>query len=162
MLAITVMQPWADAITRGLKPIENRSWAPPRAILGRQLAIHAGKSVDHEGMARYRDLAGAEARALVSMPTGAVTAVVRVVGALHLETGWTAGDIDPARATRIARSPWACGPWAWLLDEVRPLPEPVGWRGAQGLWPLPLPVLSQIDAAFGASGAEVAFDMGRR
>jgi activating signal cointegrator 1 len=26
------------------------------------------------------------------------------------------------------------GRWAWLLDDIRPLPEPVPARGRQGLW----------------------------
>lgn len=38
---------------------------------------------------------------------------------------------------------FAPGRWAWILADVRPLPEPVPCRGAQGLWTVP----ADIEAA---------------
>ena len=32
---------------------------------------------------------------------------------------------------------WWCGPVAWVLEDVRRLPEPIAVKGAQGLWNLP-------------------------
>lgn len=43
---LSIKQPWAWCIAKGLKPVENRSW--PTKVRGRIL-IHAGKSFDHEG-----------------------------------------------------------------------------------------------------------------
>jgi hypothetical protein len=40
--AITLWQPWASLIARGLKRYETRSWAPPASLIGKRLAIHAG------------------------------------------------------------------------------------------------------------------------
>lgn len=40
--ALTLHQPWAEAIARGLKRIETRSWAPPAGLVGRRWAIAAG------------------------------------------------------------------------------------------------------------------------
>lgn len=42
MRAITVHQPWAWLIANGWKSIETRGWAPPKALIGERIAIHAG------------------------------------------------------------------------------------------------------------------------
>lgn len=42
LLALTVWQPWAWCLSIGWKPVENRPNPPPRAVLGRWAAIHAG------------------------------------------------------------------------------------------------------------------------
>lgn len=42
MKALTVWQPWASLILIGAKPYEFRSWQPPRWLVGRTMAIHAG------------------------------------------------------------------------------------------------------------------------
>lgn len=41
--ALTVWQPWTSFIAEGLKPFEFRSRKPPEYLIGKQLAIHAGK-----------------------------------------------------------------------------------------------------------------------
>ena len=41
MKAITLHQPWASLIAEGVKTIETRSWAPPAALWGERIAIHA-------------------------------------------------------------------------------------------------------------------------
>ena len=43
MKAISLHQPWASLITVGAKTIETRSWAPPKALIGQRIAIHATK-----------------------------------------------------------------------------------------------------------------------
>ncbi len=40
--ALTIWQPWATLIVAGAKPYEFRGWQPPRAYVGKQIAIHAG------------------------------------------------------------------------------------------------------------------------
>lgn len=42
MKVITLHQPWATLIALGVKTIETRSWAPPKALIGERLLIHAG------------------------------------------------------------------------------------------------------------------------
>ena len=43
MKAITLHQPFASLIANGTKTIETRSWAPPKALIGQRIAIHAGE-----------------------------------------------------------------------------------------------------------------------
>lgn len=46
MRAISLYQPYASLIACGAKPYETRSWAPPRALIGQTIAIHAAKKID--------------------------------------------------------------------------------------------------------------------
>lgn len=45
MHALTVKQPWAEAIARHGKNVENRSRRPPAHLIGQRIAIHAGQTV---------------------------------------------------------------------------------------------------------------------
>lgn len=135
MQAITVHQPWATAIARYGKPVENRGWRPPAGLIGRTLAIHAGKQWMPPGV-------GYPAATLppydpAIYPAGVVLAVARLAWVC------TAGYFG---------DPCECGPWAvdgechWRLEAVRPLPEPVLCRGFQKLWTLPLEVAEKVTA----------------
>ncbi len=46
MKAISLWQPWASLVACGAKPYETRHWAPPRALIGQPIAIHAAKKID--------------------------------------------------------------------------------------------------------------------
>ncbi len=47
MKALSIKQPWAWLIVAGIKDIENRSWAPPKAFtLPQRIYIHAGLRED--------------------------------------------------------------------------------------------------------------------
>jgi hypothetical protein len=119
MLALTVKQPWADAIIHAQKDIENRTW--PTAYRG-PLAIHAGKSYDEGGrlfMLRHNLYVPDD---LVS---GAIIGVVDLIDCTH-----TTSD-----------SRWAePGVWHWRLANPRAV-EPVFVRGQQGLFTVTVPRL---------------------
>ena len=129
MLALTIHQPWASAIVLGPKRLENRRWKPPAFLLGKRLAVHAGKVLDLAASEELRDdtfgppLWPHDPTALV---LGAVIGTVRV----------------PDYVTRSA-DPWFCGPIGWVLEDPRPC-EPMPCRGAQGLWLVPDEILRRI------------------
>lgn len=45
MKAITIWPEWAWAICYLGKPVENRTWSPPKGMIGQRIAIHAGASI---------------------------------------------------------------------------------------------------------------------
>jgi len=49
MRALTIHQPWAAAIARGYKRVENRAWKPPKGLS--RILIHAGREWNEEGAA---------------------------------------------------------------------------------------------------------------
>ncbi|AGP55893.1 MULTISPECIES: ASCH domain-containing protein [Streptomyces violaceusniger group] len=117
MKALTVHQPWADAIAYGGKRIENRSWTPPAAAVGSTILIHAGKTFDPTARFVITDW-----KALDNWPDARGAIIATAVLAGH------------------HRADGCCAPWGdarghhWQLTDVQPLTEPVPCRGAQRLW----------------------------
>lgn len=112
--AVTLWQPWAGAVFQLGKDVENRTWSTSYRGL---LAVHAGQRWDASGAAW---LAVASSQAY---PRGVL------LGTVHL-----------VAVTRDARSRWAQpGAWHWVLADPRPFPEPIPWRGRQGLFPVTIP-----------------------
>lgn len=117
MKALTVKQPWADAITHGTKRTENRTWRPPQGT-GARILIHAGSAYDPMGRFIITDWT-----ALESWPDtrGAVVAVAEL------------GDVHAAEDGCC--SPWGQpGVYHWTFTSVTALPEPVPCGGRQKLW----------------------------
>lgn len=134
--ALTLHQPWVDAVfdEHLAKDVENRSWPPPRKLLGRRVALHAGATYDHDSALWVERTFGVALRPSES-EHGAVLGVARVPRAFR------SGDAgDPLAASR-----WAFGPWCWVLEDlVRVVPVPC--RGAQRLWRLPPTVRAELAA----------------
>lgn len=139
MKALTVRQPWAQAIIFGGKNIENRTvfWKYRGS-----LAVHAGMSWDLHGQ---HDPAIRAVRD--DMPLwheyGAIIGLVDLVAAHYAR---------PSCATSAR-----CGTWGHqsrpggkpvvhlVLANPRPLPEPIPCRGRQGLWTPPDDVLPYLE-----------------
>jgi hypothetical protein len=63
MRAISLWQPWAQLIASGDKPFETRGWAPPIALIGQTIAIHAAKKIDKEACSLADDIIYGQHRA---------------------------------------------------------------------------------------------------
>ena len=134
MKAITLWEPYATLIAVGAKRYETRSW--PTRHRG-PIAIHAAArwTPEQQRLARSRRVLGALSSAGVEeeglkATAGSIVAVATLVGCYRTE------DIDPARigADQLAFGDWRRGRWAWLLDGVLRLDNPVFVRGRQGIW----------------------------
>lgn len=44
MKTLSVKQPWASLLCSGVKDVENRTWAPPKDLIGKKILIHAGST----------------------------------------------------------------------------------------------------------------------
>ncbi|QQR47709.1 hypothetical protein JKA73_17385 [Myxococcus xanthus] len=131
---LTLIRPWAWAIACAGKDVENRTWEPPRAMVGGWLAIHAGKKWDQDAADSIADTFGIKVPGESEQPSGVIIAMARIAGVV-----------------RDSESPWFCGPVGWTLDQVVQLQTPVACRGAQGLWTLPEPVLERVHAGWAAA-----------
>lgn len=128
MKALTICQPYAHLICLPEshpqhKRVENRTW--PTSHRG-PIAIHAGKS---KAWLVGEDVDGISESQLVF---GAVVAIADLVACIHVN-----------HKREFDRFPWlashrhALGPWCWVLMDVRVLPKPVPYKGAQGIWEIP-------------------------
>lgn len=155
MKILTVWQPWAFYVAAGLKPVENRRWAPT-SYRG-PIAIQAGVNVDRDAatpddLAAFTQAGGFDAlwrpgRDPAGPPLlalGAVIAVARLTGCHHN----TGGDCPACDGL--------CSPWAWpgrvhwQLSSVRALAEPVPARGMPGLNDPPPGLAEEIGRQLGA------------
>lgn len=130
---LTLQRPWEWAIfdVDADKDVENRTWQPPADMIGHYLAIHAGKTWDHDGARWIQGRFG-----LIvpnDTPSGAIVGVVRLVDVV------TESD-----------NPWFAGPFGWRLARKVAI-EPVPCRGALKLWELPDDVLEQVRANWKAA-----------
>ncbi|MFJ7999035.1 ASCH domain-containing protein [Streptomyces sp. NPDC096310] len=118
MRALTIRQPWADAIAHGTKRTENRTRKAPAKRIGTRILIHAGAAYDSMGRFIITDR-----NALNSWPDtrGAIIAVATLTSS-HFAAGC------------------CCKGWGepnvhhWMLTDVTALPEPVPAKGALGFW----------------------------
>lgn len=127
MRALTLWQPMAWAISDFTKRIENRPWKPWAGVT--TIAIHAGMKYHREHAEQIWEAFGVEPPSRADLPRGAIVAVAEIVGCIDGED-----ENDPHH--ELAESPWFCGPYGWILDNVRRLPDPVPCLGALGLWGL--------------------------
>lgn len=147
MRALTLWRPWAYAFLVGGKLIENRSWAPPidadGGLAQDRILLHNSKVYDAEGARFIEAVMGhpvPDSYAPAGFPdlleAGRLFAVVRVAGAIHLPTAEVRPGMHPETEEGIqtaCASPWAFGPWCWVLEDLRPVAGPIV-RGGQGLW----------------------------
>ena len=150
MKALTVRQPWAWLIIHAGKRVENRTWCPPRHMLGQRIAIHASKRVDlhdcAETFAELRaqdmldDVAEKVTLRMLQDGSGSVLGVATLLGWLDARQDLaSAASVEQGAEAHhvydLDEDPWWIGPVGWLLRDVRAI-EPVPCKGALGLWEL--------------------------
>lgn len=148
LLALSFLQPWLWAILEGHKPVENRSWKPPRSIVGRRIALHASAGYDRDGELFVRRLVETDRnlRSPLVAHRSAIVGTAVIVGAFR-PAGSRAEVVGPlldVEVDRLAASPWSFGPWVWKMAGVRRLSEPVPCRGALGFWKVPVDVAALV------------------
>ncbi|HUX67795.1 MAG TPA: ASCH domain-containing protein [Terriglobales bacterium] len=121
--AITLTQPWAEAVARGWKRVETRSWSTP--YRGR-IAIHAAKG--WRAADRYFAVEqGLDPNTLVR---GAIVATCRLVDCLFMDRDYLDGVCPEEQRWGI----FSPGRYAWVLEDVEALEEPIPAVGHLGLW----------------------------
>lgn len=135
MKAITLHQPYASLVAKGLKTYETRIW---RTNYRGPLAIHAAKinnpipqKVEHRLYALRQ--AGYDVNALIGSryPFGAIVAVADLVDCEIMGREMIA-SMEP---NEIAFGDWHPLRYAWKLENIQPV-KPHYVRGMQGLWTL--------------------------
>ncbi len=159
--ALSLLQPWLWCMTTGwvvngqkiLKCVENRSWAPPRWVIGKRIALHASKGVDtKDTWPSIKELSGGHEAPSANDPAlnrGCIVATAVVHGFLIKNQMDLLGVVQgpngdpvpitgntPYTARARMTSPWFFGPVGWILTDFRDL-KPVPVKGALGLWKIP-------------------------
>lgn len=123
MIALTVLQPWAQLIADERKFIETRAW---KTEYRGPIAIHAGKGLDHLDKSHWFDYEERE----IERNTGGIVAVAVLRMMLPSQT---ARERYP---DQIEYGDFSDGRWCWILSDIVKLPTILPARGKPGLWRL--------------------------
>lgn len=147
MHAITLHQPWASLIAAGIKDKETRSWAPPKALIGQRIAIHAALRRPSKLLYPVKDGSAYGFLDVQDMPRGAVVATARLQAAYQicgkdecfLYAPCCKACEDLTECHRELYEPddygdYSVGRWVWFLEDVQPLEEPMPAKGGQKFW----------------------------
>ena len=151
---ICVRQPMAWAISAGHRLVDNRSWRPPRAAVGRNVAVLAASTVLHGQDRVLVDRYGLRPPPVARMPRGAVVAVVRLDGLWRVAAGGALevdltpdGDDCPPALDELTQRRWAVGPYCWAFSDLRVVDPPVPCLGTFNLFALPPSVARSVASA---------------
>ncbi len=132
MKCLSLTQPWATLVAIGAKKVETRSWKTPYRG---HLYIHAAKGFPRwaQEMAQeapwFRDALN---RPNDELPRGCLIATARLVDCVNSHLAWVTEQ-------EVAFGDYAPGRWAWFLEDVEPIQNPIPWRGQLGLFNVELP-----------------------
>ena len=143
MKALSLWQPWASAIAVGAKLIETRRW---QTSYRGPILIHAAK---HHCGKRDADIFEAISRTHLGLnywdlPFGALIAVADLVDCWQIGSFVGVNQFCCSRGImQISRQERALGDftpgrYGWVLANVRALPQPIPYTGAQGLFDVPV------------------------
>lgn len=133
MKALSIMQPWAFAICRLGKRIENRTWRASPSLIGTWIAIHASKREDVHVDRLFPGYTFGKG-------AGAACAIVAVA---TLKAIVTSRD----EAARLGQAEWWAdrpGNVGHFLADVVELRQPIAIAGALSYWQVPDEVARQI------------------
>jgi len=145
MRAISLTQPWATLIALGAKRLETRSWSTP---YHGPLAIHAAKGLGEYSLADLialcrrpifqRALALGGYAHFEALPRGGIVAVGQLSHCVIMSDSDIPASLYPRFARRAEQERafgcYAPGRWAWVIDNVRALADPIPARGQLALW----------------------------
>lgn len=150
MRALTLKQPWATIVALGLKPVENRSWKLPDALMGEDFAIHAGLTTDVEG-AQWILKHFADDKVVCDLVRGhqhhgAVLGIAKLAGYLHGGKFFYrfGNEIRVKDDHPLLHNKWFFGKYGFVLEDVRTCMHPVPARGMQMFWHLPPEVEDKV------------------
>lgn len=140
MKAITLWQPWASLVAIGAKKIETRSW--PTKYRG-PLAIHAAKDRRYWKIAHDEPFRSVFMEARLyrqdDLPYGCIIATAEIVDCLMIQRQTFIGypilkNGQEIKGNELAFGDYTPRRYAWILEDVKQLPEPIPAKGRQGLW----------------------------
>lgn len=128
MKAISLWQPWASAMARGVKRNETRSW--PTSHRGDLLICSAKRKPRPHELSGIADICYEDA---LAMPYGCALCVVELFDCVPTSRVLYFGTLPEAEAEL---GDYSAGRFAWLTRNLRQLKRPVPMRGHQGFWEL--------------------------
>jgi len=136
--ALSLWQPWASLMARGVKIDETRHWS---TNYRGPMAVHAAKTLDLAGAPDRLCASALGIDWLTALPRGAVVAIADLVNvrpAAEAAKSATRGNLTAGNFTP--------GRVAWRFENIRPLLEPIPLVGRQEIynWDPPEDIFSRL------------------
>jgi hypothetical protein len=142
--ALSLTQPWATAVAMGMKQWETRSW--PTGLRG-EICIHAAKNFPKWA----REFAEEKGLATSSLPLGSIIAICELTSCRQTDT--LVNELSPEE---MELGDYAPGRYAFRLENVRQLKQPVPVRGSLGFWAVEWEPALEVIRIARAHGQEVS------
>jgi hypothetical protein len=143
MKVISIIQPWATLIALGEKKFETRSW---KTKYRGELAIHASKKIDKEACKMTPIVQTLNKHGIVlfdDLPMGEIIATCNLIDCLQVHTHAMSEDGGYAivgdnniliQGNEYDFGWYGRGRFAWELQNVETLNEPIKAKGQLNLW----------------------------
>ncbi|MBE9209911.1 ASCH domain-containing protein [Nostoc sp. LEGE 06077] len=143
--AISLHQPWASLIPMGLKKHETRSWST--SYRGSLLICAAKKTSIHQKLthsyflSKYQQILAHTDNYIKwdDLPFGYAVALVDLTACISM----TQAFIDQQPQTELETGDWRVGRFAWKLDNIKRIIQPIPITGKQGLFNAQIDLHSQ-------------------
>lgn len=135
---ISIRAPWHWFILHAGKDIENRDWYTPYRG---PILIHASSWFDADEI-----VADARAARDMEAEAGTVSPATITLGEIRKLGGHIVGRADIVDCVDRSSSPWFMGKWGFVLENVRPLAQPIRFKAGLGLRPPPQDIIDRISA----------------
>jgi len=134
--AITIMQPFATLIAIGEKHFETRCW--PTKYRG-DLLIHAGKGKNYLFLCEgepFKSVLAKHGYNKNNLPIGEIIAKVNLTNCIKIDGIQTMFDVSNKKQNinETNFGDWDIGRYAWRLENIESLKEPIPVKGQQRLW----------------------------
>lgn len=128
MKAITILQPYASLLVKGIKRYETRSWSTE---YWGEMALHAGKA-PYDAPAEVHDFVNAamEIDSVSELPMGYVLGAGNLVACHPIDDDFAAA-LDE---TELSLGDFSAGRYAWEFADIVEFEEPVRANGKQRIW----------------------------
>jgi hypothetical protein len=136
MKALSLTQPWASAIALGIKQWETRSW--PTSYRG-EILIHASKGFPKWAKEFARDECSERRMIFLDPPLGKILCLCELTECRQTDT-----VVNEISETEREWGDYTPGRFAFKMENVRVLTEPVPARGALGLWIVSPDTLTEV------------------
>jgi len=143
MKVISIWNPWATLVVKGLKLIETRSWAAPRSLVGQRIGIASTKQIRPDQRLEITRDEFAKHYAATDLPM--ITSGFADLNKFH--NGYLLGtallissdviteeDMNDITDEELAFGWFSPGRYAWRLRDAVEFAKPVSARGSQGIW----------------------------
>lgn len=139
-VALTLTQPWAGLVASAVKRIENRTWRPPVAMIGKRFAIHASREIDEDVVSELL-LFGLE-----EQPSWRTTSGIVGVATLDDFVRSEHGVLELIRRGRLpeGQEKFWIGPVAFVLTDIVLFDDPVPCKGQRSFWTMPPDIRSKV------------------